>query len=102
MLLEMMLSSGCVAEDRVKLSDIAEQFAEFILEKMAGKNREKQVKQEKEMAKPRRKKRWDDCVPHCTRNCRNVCTNDCWWSCDGGRCEFPYYPSDEEMWDICP
>ena len=91
MLLEMMLSSGCAAEDRVKLSDIAEQFAEFILEKMAGKKQVKQVKQEREMAKPRRKKRWDDCVPHCTRSCKNVCTNDCWSSSDSSYRHFRFW-----------
>ena len=86
--MEMMLSSRCAAEDRVKLSDIAEQFAEFLLEKKAGRKQEKQARQEREADKPR-KKRAPGCSRRCSNKCRPVCTRECYWDCD-----FEKYCSD--------
>ena len=77
--MEMMLSSRCAAEDRVKLSDIAEQFAEFILEKKAGRKQEKQARQERQADKPRKKRAFGGA---CWTECRPVCTKECKLKCD--------------------
>ena len=98
-MMEMMLSNGCVAEERVKLSDIVEQFAEFFLEKKAGRKQEKQARQEREADKPRKKRARPRCCKRCNNQCKPVCTRECYWDCDYDYEDDCYY-GDEYSLDL--
>lgn len=100
----MILSNGCAREDRLGMSDIAEQFAEFLLVKLAGRKQDRHARQETEVDTPR-KRRAPQCTQQCSRTCRPVCTRNCWWDCDTDDNEYCDYmwETDYDLWEReCP
>ena len=91
--MELIASNGCSAEDRVTLSGIADQFADFLLA-----NKEKLKKKKQLKKKPRRSKRAPYfCEYVCTPSCRQVCTKSCDYECVFDPC---YYEEYYE-YDLC-
>ena len=83
-----MASNGCITEDRVMLSGIADQFADFLLENKDKLERMKK-REEKQKMEPNRARRsagWGGCVYMTYYSCgyvdyKYVCKEIKYWDC---------------------
>ena len=83
---DLMTSNKCSNNERIPLTDIAEELAEKLADLLLESDWDAVL-----VKKGARSRRSPRCSKTCTPSCRNVCTNMCYWSCEPQYTSSPYY-----------